>query len=169
MLHRMRSCLLILFVVTACSTTTRVPPADGQIATVLDAWHAAAARADENAYFQHFAPEGIFLGTDATERWTVAAFREYAHPHFARGKAWTMRATRRAITVSQEGRIAWFDEDLVSDGLGAVRGSGVLVRSDASSPWLIAQYNLAITIPNDRFAAVKLLLEGRSPGPTPSS
>src|SRR5439155_3716313 len=61
---------------------------------VLDDFHDAAARADEERYFAHFAPEGVFVGTDAGERWDLKAFREYAHPHFAKGKAWTFRGAR---------------------------------------------------------------------------
>ena len=71
-------------------------PAFGESASavtaVLDDWHAAAAAADEGRYFGHFAPGAVFLGTDATERWTVDEFRRYAHPYFAKGKAWSFRA-----------------------------------------------------------------------------
>ena len=38
-----------------------------QVAAVLDDWHQAASVADEARYFGHFAPNGIFMGTDATE------------------------------------------------------------------------------------------------------
>src|SRR5438270_12245619 len=84
----------------------------------LDDFHDAAARADEARYFAHFADDGVFLGTDATERWDVPAFRAYAHPRFASGKAWTFRATRRATALSPDGRLAWFDEDLATERLG---------------------------------------------------
>src|SRR3954469_16903993 len=114
------------------------------IARELDAFHEAAARADEEQYFAHFAPGGVFLGTDATERWDVEAFRAYAHPHFARGHGWTIRSTRRAVEL--RGDIAWFDEDLDTANYGPARGSGVLVR--IGGVWKIAQYNLALTIPN---------------------
>lgn len=121
------------------------PPAD--IARVLDAWHAAAAKADEEAYFGHFTPDAIFMGTDATERWDVPAFRAFAHPYFARGKAWDFHATERHITLAPAGAIAWFDELLATKNLGQCRGSGVLVRT--ADTWRIAQYNLSIPIPND--------------------
>lgn len=68
-----------------------------------------------------------------------------------------MRATRREITF--RGDTAWFDEDLESAGLGAVRGSGVLVRDPRSGAWKIAQYNLSIPIPNDKFPEVRALIE----------
>lgn len=123
---------------------------------MLDAWHDAAARADEAAYFSHFTSDAVFLGTDATERWRVDAFRAYAHPHFAKGKAWSFRAARREVILSDDGRIAWFDEDLDTPNLGPARGSGVAVRD--GERWRIAHYNLAVTVPNERFDEVKLLL-----------
>jgi hypothetical protein len=127
------------------------------ITRVLDDFHDAAAHADEPRYFSHFAKAGVFLGTDATERWDVAAFRAYAHPHFAAGKAWTFHATSRHLAFSDDGTIAWFDEALATERLGPARGSGVLVREDGA--WKIEQYNLTITIPNERFADVKKVLE----------
>ncbi len=127
-----------------------------EIARVLDDWHDAAAKADEGRYFGHFASNGVFLGTDATERWDVASFRAYAHPHFAKGKAWTMRAISRHIAFAEGARIAWFDEGLETVNLGPARGSGVLVRENGA--WRIAQYNLTITVPNERFKEVRDLL-----------
>lgn len=124
---------------------------------MLDDFHLAAAQADEARYFSYFAKEGVFLGTDPKERWTVQEFRAYAHPHFAQGKAWTFRARRRTFATSKDGNTAWFDEDLETKNLGPVRGSGVLVREGGR--WLIAHYNLAVVIPNERFKEVKSLLE----------
>ena len=75
---------------------------DADVARVLDDWHAAAAAADESRYFGHFAEGAVFLGTDATERWTVEEFRRYAHPYFAKGKAWTFRAVSRHLYLIAE-------------------------------------------------------------------
>jgi hypothetical protein len=133
--------------------------ASREIAAVLDDWHDAAAHADEGRYFSHFAPGGVFLGTDAKERWDVAAFRAYAHPRFAEGRAWTFHSVDRHIAFAPDGHIAWFDEALTTERLGPARGSGVLVRGP--SGWAIAQYNLTLTIPNERFAEVKKVLEAR--------
>lgn len=130
--------------------------ADGEaaIAAALDDFHDAAAHADEERYFAHFAKDGVFLGTDATERWNVQAFRAYAHPHFARGHGWSFRGVRRRIAVRAE--LAWFEEDLETKNLGAARGSGVL--SLQAGRWLVEQYVLSITVPNEKMAAVKALL-----------
>jgi hypothetical protein len=131
---------------------------DAAVAKVLDDWHLAAAKADEEAYFKHLSAQSIFLGTDATERWDKEAFRKFAHPHFAKGKAWNFKAIRRGISFSPDAKVAWFDEDLKTENLGPCRGSGVLQLENGV--WKIVQYNLAVTIPNERFAAVKKLLEG---------
>jgi ketosteroid isomerase-like protein len=158
-----RARFLIAFACLACASAPRRSAVDDQraIGAALEDFHDAAARADEERYFAHFAPSGVFLGTDATERWDVAAFRAFSHPFFARGKAWAFRATRRAVVV--RGETAWFDEDLATDTLGPARGSGVLVFRDGR--WLIEQYVLSITVPNQRLRDVRELLE--SPGSVP--
>src|SRR5207245_11461684 len=101
----------------ACAHAKSGGPAVEQgVASAPDDSHDAAARADEDRYFAHFAPGGVFLGTDATERWDVAAFRAYAHPHFSRGKAWSFRAARR--NVSDRGAPAWFAAPLHMRSVG---------------------------------------------------
>jgi ketosteroid isomerase-like protein len=126
------------------------------IQRMLDGWHAAAARADEEAYFALLSDDAVFLGTDASERWHKEAFRAYAHPHFDAKKAWSFSALRREVILSRDGNIAWFDEDLATPNLGPARGSGVVVKQPDG--WRIAHYNLAITVPNERFAEVRELL-----------
>lgn len=152
----------------ACGGPARPPIAAAQdaraaekaIDQVLDDWHQAAARAEEARYFAHFAEGAVFLGTDRTERWSLEEFRRWAHPYFAKGKAWTLKSTRRTIAVGQSGDVAWFDEDLASDSMGPARGSGVMVRAGTDRRWRIVQYNLALTIPNDALPAVKKVIEG---------
>jgi hypothetical protein len=128
------------------------------IARTLDDMHDAAARAEEARYFAHFAADAVFLGTDAKERWDMAAFRGFAHPFFANGHAWSFRSVRRGITLSADQRIAWFDEDLATEKLGPARGSGVVARG-ASGTWLVEQYNLTTVVPNERFAAVRAVID----------
>lgn len=130
--------------------------AERDVARALDDFHDAAAHADEQRYFAHFAPGAVFLGTDATERWDLAAFRAYAHPRFASGGGWVYHPQRRAITFAPDGTVAWFDEDLLGERAGPTRGSGILLYSGGR--WLIVQYNLAFTIPNERFEDLRKLL-----------
>lgn len=132
-------------------------PAGKAVTAVLEDWHLAAAQADEPRYFSHLAEGAVFLGTDATERWTKVAFQTWAHPHFQRGKAWSFHATRRAIRFSRDGHTAWFDEDLATPKLGPCRGSGVLALDKGH--WRIQQYNLSVPIPNALMDAVKAQIE----------
>jgi len=122
-------------------------PAHESPEAVLDALHAAAARADGPAYFALFAQDAVFIGTDATERWDVPAFRAYADPFFARGQGWTYVPLERHVMLDEGGRIAWFDERLANEKYGETRGSGVLVRE--GDAWLVAHYVLSFPVPND--------------------
>lgn len=156
----------LLAALVGCGSQVDVAAETRAINEVVDAWHAAAAAADEEAYFARMSEDAIFLGTDASERWDKAAFRAYAHPHFAKGKAWSFNATRRDVIVDAGGRLSWFDEDLATPNLGPARGSGVLRKHD--SGWLIAHYNLTITVPNERFGEVKQLLDRAAAPPQDS-
>src|ERR1051326_5593578 len=116
-----------------------------QVNAVVDDWHKAAAEADEDRYFAHMTSAAVFMGTDATERWNATEFREYAHPYFAKGKAWTFIPHDRHV-ISQGDDVGWFDEKLDSESYGELRGSGVLIKMN--DEWKIAHYNLSIPIPN---------------------
>lgn len=118
------------------------------VASVLDSLHDAAAKADEERYFALFAPEGIFLGTDDSERWTLEQFRAYAHPHFSQGRGWTYTVAERNVAFTRDGRSAYFDEKLDNAKWGRCRGSGVLIL-ESNGSWRIAQYNLTVPVPND--------------------
>lgn len=131
--------------------------AERDVTRELDDLHDAAAHADEPRYLAHFAHDAVFLGTDAKERWDLPAFTAFLHPHFAQGKGWTYHVERRAVSFDADGGTAWFDEDLRGERLGPARGSGVLVREGGR--WRVAQYNLALTIPNERFDELHAMLE----------
>jgi ketosteroid isomerase-like protein len=136
-----------------------------EIEATLNRFHSAAAHADGAAYFALFAPEGVFIGTDARERWTVDQFRAYALPYFAKGHGWTYVPKIRHVQLSPGGGIAWFDEILANEKYGVCRGSGVLRK--ARGAWLICQYHLTIPIPNELAGnVVKLIREG-APGASP--
>lgn len=115
----------------------------------LDALHAAAADADGAAYFALFAPDARFIGTDATERWSLAEFRAYAEPYFDRGQGWTYAPRDRVVSIAPiDCRcVAWFDEALDNASYGETRGSGVLRLTEDG--WKIEQYVLSFTVPNE--------------------
>jgi uncharacterized protein (TIGR02246 family) len=147
--------ILLLFL--GLVPTPAKPADETAVAAVLDDWHAAAAAADEARYFGHFAPDAVFLGTDATERWNVEEFRRYAHPYFAKGKAWSFKAVERHVSFSPDRSVAWFDERLDTPNLGPARGSGVLLRSGGA--WKIAHYDLSVPIPNALMKKIKQRIE----------
>lgn len=114
---------------------------------VLDDWHNAAAEGDFERYFNYFASDSaIYMGTDATERWTAAEFKVWSKPYFEDGTAWRFAPVQRHIYIGQKAVVAWFDEQLDTPNLGPARGTGVLVKADTT--WKIAHYNLSIPIPN---------------------
>jgi ketosteroid isomerase-like protein len=121
---------------------------DQAIARSLDQFHAAASRADFDAYFGAFTSDGVFLGTDATERWTVEEFKAYCKPYFDQGKGWTYLPRERHICVDASGTGAWVDEVLENEKYGMCRGTAYLVRDQAGA-WKVARYSLAFLIPND--------------------
>ncbi|QSQ11161.1 nuclear transport factor 2 family protein [Myxococcus landrumensis] len=143
------STVSLLLLLLASTPVKESKPEDPKvtIAAVLDDWHQAAAQADEARYFGHFTPDAIYLGTDATERWTRDEFRAWAKPYFSKGQAWKFKAVSRHVFLSKDGTVAWFDEMLDTPNLGPSRGSGVLVKEGAA--WKIAHYHLSVPIPND--------------------
>ncbi len=126
------------------------------VGAVLDRFYETAAAADFDGYFALFADGGVFLGTDATERWTVAEFKAFVRPYFAAGRGWAYVPGERHVVVSPEGGYAWFDEALTSQAYGPCRGSGVMQLTEDG--WKVAQYHLTIPIPNDLAKQVVELL-----------
>ena len=59
--------------------------------------------------------------------------------------------------ISENGKTAWFDEELSTPNLGPSRGTGVLVLKE--NEWKIAHYNLTVPIPNAIMDAVKNQIE----------
>ena len=137
----------LLIFISCSQAPERVDPPSAEVSEVLDDWHDAAAQADFKRYFAHFASDSaIFMGTDATERWTVAEFKPWAKPYFDRGQAWNFTPVDRHVYLSENKQTAWFDESLDTPNLGPARGTGVLRLQDGD--WKIAHYNLSIPIPN---------------------
>lgn len=121
------------------------------INTLLDDWHAAAAKADYNGYFGKIAEDGHYIGTDATENWDKKAFAAFSKPYFDRGRAWDFKALERHVYFSKDGKVAWFDEFL-DTWMKGCRGSGVLTKE--GKEWKIKHYVLSMTVPNDATDAV---------------
>ncbi len=112
------------------------------VAAVLDQYHQAAAAGDWSVYFGLMSEDGVFLGTDAGERWPKEVFREYA----GNRSGWLYTPRERNINFTPDGNTAWFDEILDSASYGTSRGTGVLIRTGEG--WKISQYHLTFPVPN---------------------
>lgn len=124
-------------VTTAISTAT----ADEQAAAqVLDKLNQYSSSADWDKYFALYRQDGIFIGTDASERWGMAEFERYSRPT----KGWRYDLTSRHLV--QHGDVILFDELLNSPSYGVSRGTGTLIKTKGE--WKIAQYHLSFPIPN---------------------
>lgn len=124
------------------------------INTVLENWHAAAARADFEDYFKIMAFESVFIGTDPTENWQKEEFMLWSKPYFDKGKAWSFSTLERNIFTKEDSDIAWFDE-LLETHMGICRGSGVM--SFENGEWKVKHYVLSIEIPNENVDEITLL------------
>ena len=116
------------------------------IATMLDAFNIAAAKADYKTYFDFFAEESTFIGTDATEVWSKKEFMVWAKPYFDKKRTWNFSSLKRNVYFSKDGKLAWFDE-LLNTQMKICRGSGVVEKINGQ--WKVKQYVLSMTIPND--------------------
>ena len=116
------------------------------ITQVLNSFHQAAADAQAEPYFNLLSQDAIFLGTDASERWSKAEFKAFVVPYFSKGTGWLYTPTERHISLVEQGQVAFFDELLLSDSYGICRGTGVLIKT--TQGWKISQYSLSIPMPN---------------------
>jgi len=110
-------------------------------AHVLDLLNQYSSDANWDKYFALYRKDGIFIGTDAKERWGMAEFEHYSRPT----KGWRYDLTERHLI--QHGDVILFDELLNSPAYGVSRGTGTLIKTDGN--WKIAQYHLSFPIPNE--------------------
>jgi len=132
---------------SAASSASSEERARAEVVRTLDAFHAAASRADLEQTFAQLAPDARFLGTDASEHWDARQFRDYCAPYFARGRGWTYRPRERWIAFDDGLETAWFDERLDNDAYGELRGTGVLELEHGR--WRIAHYSMSFPVPNE--------------------
>lgn len=113
----------------------------------MDNWHNAAATADEDMFFGSMTEDGVYLGTDKTEKWTRDEMAEWANEYFQKESAWSFTATERDVYFSEDGKTAWLNEKL-DTWMGVCKGTAVLVLKPEG--WKIALYDLSVTIDNDK-------------------
>lgn len=148
----MKKCYLLVVTIVfglmaqLCSFSTLAVNDKQSITKVLNSFHQAAANAQAKPYFNLMSQDAIFLGTDASERWSKEEFKAFVMPYFSKGTGWLYTPTERNISLLEQGQVAFFDELLFSEVYGTCRGSGVLIKT--AQGWKISQYNLSIPMPN---------------------
>ncbi|MCS6229611.1 nuclear transport factor 2 family protein [Shewanella baltica] len=123
---------------SAQTTSSSDQQAAAQVLNLLNQY---SSDADWDKYFALYRKDGIFIGTDASERWGMAEFEHYSRPT----KGWRYDLTERHLI--QHGDVILFDELLNSPAYGVSRGTGTLIKTDGN--WKIAQYHLSFPIPNE--------------------
>lgn len=118
---------------------------------IIDQWHKDAAESNFDAYFGAMSNDGVFIGTDALENWTVSEFKEFSKPFFEEKNTWDFKSLERNIYSNSGNNIVWFDE-LLDTWMGICRGSGVLLKD--KKDWKIVHYVLSIAIPNENIKEV---------------
>lgn len=137
--------LLILLSFTLFSSAQSSQSQQTDIAAinkVLDDYHQAAANGEWDIYFNLMSDDGVFIGTDAQERWVKQEFSQYS----SGSNGWVYPPQQRNVNITPDGLSAWFDEALLSQSYGSSRGSGVLISTAVG--WKISQYHLTLPIPN---------------------
>lgn len=127
-----------------------------ELERLVSSWHQAATDADEDIYFGLMAPKSIFIGTDASERWTKDEFMDYAESAFNKETAWDFKTVYRHFTIGDDRRHAWWDEKL-DTWMGTCMASGVL--ENTADGWKIIHYQLSLAVPNDKIQAFQELIK----------
>ncbi|WP_299012040.1 nuclear transport factor 2 family protein [uncultured Polaribacter sp.] len=148
--------LIALFTFTNCGKMLINRQTDSvaikkEVDTFLVNWHKAASDANFDAYFNALDSSSFYIGTAAEEIWTKKDFSAFSKPYFDKGKAWDFKTLERNIQVNNIGNFVWFNE-LLHTWMGTCRGSGVLEK--VNNNWVIKQYVLSVTIPNNDIQAV---------------
>jgi hypothetical protein len=147
---KLRNCLIIgafMTICFSCNSPRQETNKEEKINKMLNNWHLMAAKAD-SSFFDYMADDAIYIGTDATERWTKDEFKQFALPYFKKGKAWDFKPIERKIYFTDIKHIAWFNETL-DTWMGVCRSSGV-VQKDSKNNWKIKHYHLSCTVPNEK-------------------
>ena len=142
--------IIILISVFACTNSNKEINKKDEITDLnkfVDAWHYAAAVADEDIFFGSLDTNAVYLGTDSKERWLKHEFMDWGMKYFQRDTAWAFTPYNRIWYLTENAQYAWFDE-LLETHMGVCRGSGVLKKYE--NGWKIKHYNLAVTIPNEK-------------------
>lgn len=131
-----------------------------QVNAFIDEWHDDAAHA-RSRFFDKMAPNGIYIGTDKTERWTRDELKAWSKKYFERPSAWAFTPLTRHLAFSADKNFIWFDEQLKTQ-MGLCQASGVMQRTPNGLQ--ILHYQLSLAVPNelvDQFSEAIRKLEAK--------
>lgn len=113
---------------------------------MMDDWHERASRSD-TSYFELFAPNAMFLGSDSEEIWTAEEFENLYKSYFVKGDTWNFTKIDRNVYLGDYGHYAWIDE-ILDTWMGLCRGTGVLEKNTIGE-WRIKHYSLTVLVPDE--------------------
>ncbi len=125
------------------------------IDSLVNAWHHAAAVADEKTFFDFMTSDAVYIGTDATERWLRDELAAWSRQYFERDTAWAFTPRSRTIRFAPGGQLAWFDE-LLDTWMGTCRSTGIVEKREGQ--WRLVHYQLSVAVPNDKLDGYRLLI-----------
>lgn len=137
-----------------------------QVYLVLENHLKAAAMREPDAFFGIFAPDAFFVGTDDTEQW----YRDELIDKLNESPSgWDMTdcPQRHFFHAPENPEVVTFFEVLKHKTLGTLRGSGVVIKHYGK--WMILQYVLSFSVPNEVADKVNFLEMLACPEPPPSS
>jgi hypothetical protein len=147
--------LLLACSLFLCALVAQADPVlKKQVNAFVDRWHSDAAHA-RPAYFDKIAKDGIYIGTDKSERWRRDEFKAWARPYFKGKSAWAFKALRRNVYFSDDRSMIWFDE-LLDTQMGVCQASGIMRRKGDS--FEIVHYQLSMAVPNEVGSQVTRLI-----------
>lgn len=156
-------CLLLSSAVAHAQPASIDAALKRQVDGFLNEWHDDAAHA-RLAFFDKIARDGVYIGTDKTERWYRDEFKAWASRFFERKSAWAFTPLNRNVYASGDKSIIWFDEQLDTQ-MGVCQASGVIRKT--ATGFEIVHYQLSMAVPNEVGAKVTGLIkefEARAPG-----
>lgn len=152
---------ILFFTITflGCTHSNKNQPESYQIETInqlISNWHQNASNANLDEYMNLMDSSSIYVGTDATEKWSKKEFAKFCKPYFDKKKTWDFKTLDR--TVSIDHNTAWFYE-ILETHMGTCRGSGILKLYNQQ--WKLKQYVLSLAIPNEDMNKVKQVIHSK--------
>lgn len=135
-------CMMTVFALSGqLSATDRI-----QVDSMINQWHRAASTGDGPSFFGRMTHDAIYLGTDASERWTRTSMEADLGKYFNGKRAWHFIPYDRTYFSLDNSQDVFFDEYLKT-WMGTCRGAGLITKENGM--WKIKYYQLSVAVPND--------------------